>query len=338
MSPFQAAIDKIKIAATRPALPLAERSAVLSAAIAAMDGASPEELDHALQQLAPSLNAADPYCGGIVSMAMGALLESGATPGLASAPLREALTKKMREASQFAETWKQGEPPESDAEPIEAFDAVVNGQSVDPSELQWWAARDPANARAWSRMDDWFLPMMALSRTDEQCRREVINDGELRQAYGQLKEADPSMFYFAGLGNSSAGTHFEKLMTESTLPTFADEVSEPTELHGPAKLLNDMAEQLYAYCDQPDVVVVVEMDFTQDAPSIRVIRHIRDPGNLFDRSKDPLVSLPKAGLRELESLVDQFAASAASFASGHTTLSVYANGTWSVGSRSRRRS
>jgi hypothetical protein len=335
MSSFQAAIEKIRIAATKPALPLAERSAVLSAAIEAMADASREELDQAVQQLVPSLNAADSYCGGTVSMAIGAMLESGATPGLASAPLRQALTKKMRAASRFAETWKEGEPPETDVEPIEAFDAIVNGQPVDPSELQWWAARDPANARTWSRMDDWFLPMMALSRTDEQCRREVIDDAGLRQAYGQLKEVDPSMFHFAGYGNSSAGTHFEKLITENTLPTFADEVAEPTEYQGSAKLLNDMAEQLSGYCDQPDVVVVVEMDFTPSPPSLRLIRHIRDPKNLFDRSKDTLISLPKAGLRELESLVDQFAASATSFASGHTALSVHANGTWSVGSRGR---
>lgn len=265
-------------------------------------------------------------------MAIGALLESGANTKPASGPLRRALASRMREASRFAETWRAGEPPACDVEHIEAFHATVNRKFVEPDELQNWAARDAGHARTWSRMDDWFLPIMALARMDAEGRREIVEDEDLRQAYGALKAADPSMFLWGELGNSKAGTHFEGLMADNAMPAFADELPKRAEPEGPAKLLDDMARRLRVYCDEPDVVIQVEMDFAGRSPSVSVVRHVRDPANLFDRSKDKEISLCEADLDAIESLVGEYNDL---MPSEHTTLSVYADGAWSVGSRSR---
>lgn len=302
---------------------------MLDAAICEMDGAPKEELNNALSKLIGVLDASDPYCGGVGAMAIGAMLEFGADAKLASVPLRKAVARRMREASAFSATWGDGKPLPSDVDHVEPFDATINQESVEPKELQAWAARDPKNARTWSRMDDWFLPIMALARMDQAGRQEIVGDKELREAYFQLKENDPAMFIGRGFGNSNAGCHFENLIVLNKMPMFDDEMVEPDEPEGTTKIFDDIASVFDVQCHPPDVVVRVKMDFTQSSPSVSVIRHVRNPEKLFDTSEDTPFPLTQAEQTRLEDLARRYYEL---MPTDQTTVSVYADGSWSFGS------
>jgi hypothetical protein len=237
-------------AASKRARPLPERSQSLDEAIAEMEDASLGELNEAVSSLIPILDAEDPYCGGTAAMAIGAAIEYGAEPAPACKPLRQALGRMMSMAAEFAGTWDQGQPPATNEEVIEGRSATIGDQIVDPRSLQSWAERDPLNARVWSRLDDWFLPVMALARFGERCRAEIRNDDRLNVAYLKLKRSDPNMFSWTEFANSDAGFHLEQLLTKNEMIGFADELDgEPPKAGELAEVQHEVSTET-DYCQE----------------------------------------------------------------------------------------
>lgn len=221
---LRAAIDGIVSMAARVAPPFDERSARLDRVLRAATSVGAADLDDGIQRLLPALIAPDPYCGGMAAMTVGALIECGAEPAPASKALRSAVATSMNAAARFAFSWKLGTPPATRETHIEDREAIVADKlGVHGAELQAWAAREPMGARAWSRMDDWFLPLMALARFSEQARDEIRADAELRAAYESLAEADRLMFFGAAIAaNSNAGRFVQNLIVAGEMPAFGD--------------------------------------------------------------------------------------------------------------------
>jgi hypothetical protein len=259
MSNLSLKIKAIVDAASKRALPLPERSQSLDEAIAEMEDASLGELNEAVSKLIPVLDAEDPYCSGTAAMAIGAAIECGAEPAPVCKPLLQALGRMMSKAAEFTSTWDQGKPPASHEEVIEGRHATIGDQMVDPRSLQSWAVRDPLNAQVWSRLDDWFLPVMALARFDEQCRAEIRKDDRLNAAYLKLKRSDPNMFSWTELGNSDAGFHLEQLLTKNEMPGFADELDgeppmagEPAEVQHGVGIETDYCQETFERMCKPE--------------------------------------------------------------------------------------
>jgi hypothetical protein len=58
----------------------------------------------------------------------------------------------------------------------------------------------------------------------------------------------------------------------------------------PAQLFDDIAKTLFCYCDAPEVVVRVEMEFARSPFEVSIVRHIRDPNDLFNKSGDTVLA------------------------------------------------
>src|SRR5262245_20780354 len=104
----------------------------------------------------------------------------------------------------------------------------------------------------------------------------------------------------------------------------------------PAELFDQITEMLCGYCDAPEVVIRVEMEFDRDPFMLAVVRHIRDPDNVFDRSRDSELALPDDQLAEIRERVQEYFEISKGWKGTlvRTTLSVYQDGQWSAGSKS----
>ena len=71
-------------------------------------------------------------------------------------------------------------------------------------------------------------------------------------------------------------------------------------------LFYDISEFLCKYCDAADVVIRVEMDFQVEPFALDLIRHVRDPDNLFDTSGDVQLQLPEDEAAFVRSKADDY--------------------------------
>ncbi len=321
---------------------LEERSDLFNRACAAFGDVAPADLNRAVSELIPVLEAEDAYAGGIVAMAIGALIESGADPRPACGPLRAAAIKRMKDATRFARTWSAGDPGPGDGTVfIEGRHAQLGKVVVTPDSIQPWAARDVAGARAWSRLDDWFCPLMAVARLSDECKEQMQRDGSMKTALDDLMAADWCVCTGFDLGNTRTGVHLERLMKGGPLPLFADDVSarEEAPAGSSTAVFDDLAEFLCKYCDRPDVVIKVEMNFLPEPFTLKVVRHIRDPENLFDRSGNVELQLPTADFAFVKAKAVEYIAIMQQWENKQvtSTLSVYKDGAWSYGGSSTKR-
>jgi hypothetical protein len=107
----------------------------------------------------------------------------------------------------------------------------------------------------------------------------------------------------------------------------------------PAELFDEIAETLFGYCDAPEVVIRVEMEFERDPFELSVIRHIRDPGNIFDDSGDSELALPEDQMAAIRARVRDYFETSKVWKDKLlcSTLSVYQDGTWNISSTSQKR-
>jgi hypothetical protein len=105
----------------------------------------------------------------------------------------------------------------------------------------------------------------------------------------------------------------------------------------PAELFDQITEMLYGYCDAPEVVIRVEMEFDSNPFGLAVIRHIRDSDHLFDNSRDRELALPEDQMAAIRARVRDYFEISKGWKDRllRTTLSVYQDGQWSVGSTSQ---
>jgi hypothetical protein len=101
----------------------------------------------------------------------------------------------------------------------------------------------------------------------------------------------------------------------------------------PAELSDQIAAMLYGCCDAPEVVIRVEMKFDREPFGLSVIRHIRDPENLFDNTRDSELALQEDQLVAVRARVQEYFEISKGWERGllRTSLSVYQDGQWSVG-------
>lgn len=106
-----------------------------------------------------------------------------------------------------------------------------------------------------------------------------------------------------------------------------------------SELFNHISEFLFKYCDRPDVIIQVDLDFTVEPFTLKIIRHVCDPDNLFDTSGDVPLSLPEPEAVFVRSKAEEYYALTLQWENAqlNTTVSVYQDGTWSVGGSSRKR-
>lgn len=116
-----------------------------------------------------------------------------------------------------------------------------------------------------------------------------------------------------------------------------DEVLEPiaTDFYDLAETLDREAADRSG---QESIVIRIEMDFKVVPFHAQVIRHIRDPENLFDRSRDQEVVLSPGAERRLQEQVAKYQNACVNWGDDveSTTLTVYPDRQWSFGSTSRR--
>lgn len=99
----------------------------------------------------------------------------------------------------------------------------------------------------------------------------------------------------------------------------------------PLELFDQISAILCGYCDAPEVIIRVVMEFDHEPFTLSVVRHLRDPDILFNHSDDSAVLLPvdqleaiRARSRELEELLSK----GSPYRLLRTTLTVYQNGEW----------
>ena len=104
-------------------------------------------------------------------------------------------------------------------------------------------------------------------------------------------------------------------------------------------LFDDISELLSRYCDAPDVVIRVDMDFTTEPFALKLIRHVRDPDNLFDNSGDVQLHLSQDEAAFVRSKAEEYFAITQTWEDKqiNTTVTVYQDGTWNMGGSSRKR-
>lgn len=107
----------------------------------------------------------------------------------------------------------------------------------------------------------------------------------------------------------------------------------------PAELFDEIAKGLFGYCDAPEVVIRVEMQFANNPIGVSVVRHIRDPNHLFDKSRDTALALPEDQMTVIRAKVQDYFNLSKEWKDRllGTTLSVYQDGQWSVGSTSEKK-
>lgn len=107
----------------------------------------------------------------------------------------------------------------------------------------------------------------------------------------------------------------------------------------PAELFDQITAILYGYCDTPEVSIRVEMMFDREPLGLSVIRHIHDPDNLFDTSRDSDLRLPDDQLSAVRARVQEYYEISQGWKDQllNTTLTIYQDGQWSVGSTSKDR-
>lgn len=104
-------------------------------------------------------------------------------------------------------------------------------------------------------------------------------------------------------------------------------------------LFYDISECLCKYCDAPDVVIRVKMDLRVEPFALELVRHVRDPDNLFDTSGDVRLQLPDDEAAFVRSKADAYYAITQTWDDKQldTTLTGYQDGTWSMGGSSHPR-
>jgi hypothetical protein len=78
------------------------------------------------------------------------------------------------------------------------------------------------------------------------------------------------------------------------------------------------------------------MEFDREPFGLSVVRHIRDPDNLFDKSRDTELPVPEDQLVAIRARVEEYFEVSKGWKNKllDTTLSVYQDAQWSVGMRS----
>jgi hypothetical protein len=107
----------------------------------------------------------------------------------------------------------------------------------------------------------------------------------------------------------------------------------------PAELFDEIAKAMFGYCDAPDVVIRVEMQFASNPIEVSVVRHIRDPNDIFDNSRDVALALPENQMTAVAAKVQKYFDISKGWEDRllRTTLSVYQDGEWSVSSASEKK-
>jgi hypothetical protein len=108
-----------------------------------------------------------------------------------------------------------------------------------------------------------------------------------------------------------------------------------------ADVFDELAKALSPYCDAPEVVIRIEMEFARDpyaVSTVSVVRHFHDPNNIFDRSRDTELALAENEWVLVRSNVQEYLEISKGWKDRliRTTLSIYQDGGWSVGSTSGR--
>jgi hypothetical protein len=104
-------------------------------------------------------------------------------------------------------------------------------------------------------------------------------------------------------------------------------------------VFDELAKNLSPYSDAPEVVIRVEMEFANSpygVSTVSVVRHIHDPDNIFDRSRDTELALAENEREMVRSKVQEYFEISKGWKDRlvRTTLSIYQDGQWSVGSTS----
>jgi hypothetical protein len=100
-----------------------------------------------------------------------------------------------------------------------------------------------------------------------------------------------------------------------------------------AELFDEIAKTLFRYCDTPEVVIRAEMEVVGNRLEVTLVRHVRDPNNVFDNSGDTALALPKDQMTVIMAKAHDYF----DLSRGRkdrllrTTLSVYQDGQWSIG-------
>jgi hypothetical protein len=97
-----------------------------------------------------------------------------------------------------------------------------------------------------------------------------------------------------------------------------------------AELFDEIARTLFRYCDAPEVVIRVEMEVVGNRLEVSVVRHVRDPNNVFDNRGDTALALPKDRMTVIRAKAHDYFDLSRGWVL-RTTLSVYPDGQWSVG-------
>jgi hypothetical protein len=114
---------------------------------------------------------------------------------------------------------------------------------------------------------------------------------------------------------------------------------EQREMATSAELFDEIAKTLFRYSDAPEVVIRVEMEVVGNRLEVFVVRHVRDPNDLFDNSGDTALALPKDQMTVIRAKAHDYF----DLSRGRedkllrTTLSVYQDGRWSVGPTSENK-
>jgi hypothetical protein len=108
---------------------------------------------------------------------------------------------------------------------------------------------------------------------------------------------------------------------------------ERREMTTTAELFDEIAKTVVRYCDAPEVVIRVEMEFAGHRLGVSVVRHIRNPNDVFDNSGDTTLALPKGQMTVIRAKAQDYFDISRGWEGRQlrTTLSVYKDGQWSVG-------